>query len=764
MLGKFLINFTFTLSLLSTIFYWYSFIRKSEFTYQKFARYLFYYSVIGIVISSTLLIYYILTHQFQYHYIWGHSSTDLPISLLVSTFYAGQEGSFNLWALLTGLLGIFLIKYNAKRNYEIEFMSVYGLIFTILILFLVIKNPFTLIWDVFPKELIQYGGNPNSSQKYTWIDQAKGIWASIPVEGRGLNPLLQNYWMVIHPPILFIGFTSMSVPFAFAVASLLKKDYLNWINIAKPWVIFGSMVLGCGILLGGFWAYETLGWGGFWGWDPVENSSLVPWLVSIATLHTMLTQKNSNKLIRTNFIFSILTFLLVLYSTFLTRSGVLGDTSVHSFVTPGATIYWLLLGAIILFSGLSIYMLILRWKEIPKEESNYSVLSREYALFLGASTLVISSFFIAIGTSSPLITLMLKGKASAVEINYYIQTNLPLAIALALFSGLGQLLWWKNTPIKILINKIWIPFIVSFALTTISYFVGVKEVTMLILIFSSYFMLIVNLMLAWNVFKGKISLVGSYVTHVGFALMLLGFVFSAKYDSKQTLSLEEGKTISAFNFDFTYLGYQQKDKNRYAFNILIDDGKDNFFISPIMFINNQDNSVIRHPDIKNLYTKDLYISPLSLDEGKSQGEELNLIKNKIIETKGITLKYLGYDFVQLKGGINDLTLSIEYKNSNKIQILKPKMINKKGNLNFQSAKTDDNKFEISIISVNPSKIEDQTTAKILLTKLDGAQNPKKETLIVEATIKPLIILVWIGTAIVMIGFIITLIRRVKEAK
>lgn len=150
-------------------------------------------------------------------------------------------------------------------------MFVWSLILSFLLLMLVVKDPFEMIWDAFPADLIKSGPVPPGLPNVVMLDQVKNIWAQYPVEGRGLNPLLQNYWMVIHPQILFMGFTSMAVPYAFAVAGLMQREYREWVRIAKPWTVFGAAVLGTGIILGGYWAYETLGWGGYWGWDPVEN-------------------------------------------------------------------------------------------------------------------------------------------------------------------------------------------------------------------------------------------------------------------------------------------------------------------------------------------------------------------------------------------------------------------------------------------------------------------------------------------------------------
>src|SRR2546421_12454600 len=210
-------------------------------------------------------------------------------------------------------------------------MLVWSMILSFLLMMLIVKNPFAFIWDTFPKVLLHSGSTPAEVSNALWIDPVRRVWAQIPVEGRGLNPLLQNYWMVIHPQILFTGFSSMAVPYTFAVAGLLRRDYQGWVTVAKPWTRFGAAGLGRGIILGGYWAYETLGWGGYWGWDPVENSSLVPWLTGAALLHGLVLQRTHGGLRRTNFVLAVVTYGLVFYASFLTRSGVLSNFSVHSF-------------------------------------------------------------------------------------------------------------------------------------------------------------------------------------------------------------------------------------------------------------------------------------------------------------------------------------------------------------------------------------------------------------------------------------------------
>jgi len=323
MTGTILVRFAFLATLCAGGLYFYS-RRRDDAQKLQLARYSFQLSVLLVLSFCLYLLYLILTHQFQYTYVWNYSATTLPTPLLVSTFYAGQEGSFSLWTLYTAVLGIFLLSYTARRNYEKEVMMIWCLIQASLLTMLIIKNPFAMIWDSFPAELVHTGPLAAGAANTVWLDKAKGIWAQFPAEGKGLNPLLQNYWMVIHPQILFSGFTAMAVPYAFALAGLIKRDYSGWIRTAKPWIVYSAAMLGTGIILGGYWAYETLGWGGYWGWDPVENSSLIPWLVSVAAIHTFMSQNQSGTYVRTNLVLAMACFLMVMYSTFLTRSGVLG--------------------------------------------------------------------------------------------------------------------------------------------------------------------------------------------------------------------------------------------------------------------------------------------------------------------------------------------------------------------------------------------------------------------------------------------------------
>jgi cytochrome c-type biogenesis protein CcmF len=764
MVGALIVKLAFASSVFSVLSYLAHY-RTSAARYQSYGRWLYRLGAAGVVAAAGVHVYHIVTHQFQYYYVWNHSSTDLPLSLLVSTAYAGQEGSFMLWAFYTGILGIFLSRYASKKNYESELMMVFGSIFAFLLLMLIVKDPFAMIWDVFPNELIHAGAVP-AGLAVMWLDQAKGLWAQVPVEGKGLNPLLQNYWMVIHPQILFIGFTSMSVPFSYAVAGMLKRDYVSWIRVAAPWTIFGAMVLGTGIIMGGYWAYETLGWGGFWGWDPVENSSLVPWLVCVASIHTMLSQRRSGAFIKTNFVLSMLCFIMVLYATFLTRSGVLGDTSVHSFVDAGMWVYWMLLGVIVAYAVFGFGLFFTRWKEMPVVPVEHSFFSREFALFLGASALVCISLFVAIGTSAPLITGITQGKPSAVDPSFYVTTTLPLGIFIALLAGIGQLLWWKKSDAKEVMNNLLLPFVLASLLTIAAISIGAHHPAMIVFILASSFAFFANILIGYKIMKGNPKLAGGSLAHIGIALMFLGFVSSAKYDEKETVSLEQGQRVTSMGYTMTYVGYHPTTRGRYAFTVEVERDGRTFTVEPVMF-QAADMGLMRNPDVVNLYTKDFYLAPVSLESPEEANEqEITLHANETAMISAAKVIYRGYDFSQSAETGNRVAANLDVLRDGKLVRVQALMLNKRGQLQYIPALIPGTAASVVVKSMNPNKTDERlaTVTLTVRTPLDPTLPKKKDVFIVEATVKPFINLVWFGTFALIGGFLITIVRRAQEAK
>src|SRR3972149_7718669 len=333
-----------------------------------------YHSMAMLVIAaSAILLYLILNHDYSYKYIYNYSSNNLPTGILAATLWAGQEGSFMLWVLLTSIVGLVLQNYSSKRgDLEPRVMSVFALSTSFLLVMVspLFKNPFAYIWTepvfIAAKDINSAFFNQPWVQNFLFSDNSTGqnfvkmgpeLYAALSsagiavkdfiINGKGLNPQLLNFWMQIHPPILFVGFSMATVPFAFAIAAMIKNDYTQWVKQALPWVLAGAGILGLGVMMGGYWAYEMLGWGGYWAWDPVENSSLIPWLVGVASIHTLLVQRKSQakggigkpalpvgRFAKTNLILSETTYIPRPYADILTRADVLGDASVHSFVDP----------------------------------------------------------------------------------------------------------------------------------------------------------------------------------------------------------------------------------------------------------------------------------------------------------------------------------------------------------------------------------------------------------------------------------------------
>jgi cytochrome c-type biogenesis protein CcmF len=576
--------------------------------------------------------------------------------------------------------------------------------------------------------------------------------------------------------VLFLGFSSMAVPYALAVGGLLKRDYNSWIRVATPWSVFGAMALGTGIILGGYWAYETLGWGGFWGWDPVENSSLVPWLICVASIHTTLTQRKSGAFVKTNFVLSLLTFLAVLYSTFLTRSGILGDTSVHSFVDPGNWVYWLLLGCMAVFSALGFGLLFSRIREMPKVPVEHSLLSREFALLLGAFALSFVGLFVAIGTSSPIITTILKDKASAVEISYYIKTNLPLGIAITFLSGLGQLLWWKHSKTTSLLRSLTFPTVMGIVTTALVLLLGSEEVLILLFTFCSAFSLFANLQVGYGIYLGNPKFVGGSVAHIGIAIMCLGFVTSERYDQKQTVALEKGKPMHALGYTMTYVGYRPSEGEKYAFDVEVEHNGKKRVVAPTMYYSEFTKGIMRHPDLINYLTRDFYVSPMSLEEPSSGKEQkVELQKGAQTSVGALDVTFVDFDFSNMERGAMvegkefAIGVDLEVREGKKKSPLKLLMKNTPKGPEFPPvlfSSSDQRQYEFTLVRLLPDR-EDKSKSRVEFTvKLpdDGSTPKKGETLVVEASIKPFINLVWMGTVTLVVGFLLTILRRVEEAR
>ncbi len=714
---------------------------------RELARQSYGLATFAVVLTAVILLYLLLAHDFRINYVYSYSDRELPTPYLVSAFWAGQEGSFLFWLLSGMLIGLPLIRF--AREYENEALIVFNLTQLALIVILIRQSPFRFITDLPPGQT--------------------------PADGAGLNPLLQNPWMTIHPPVMFVGYAATAVPFAFALAGLWKRRYDDWVAASLPWALLTVFSLGAAIALGGYWAYVTLGWGGYWGWDPVENSSLVPWLVAIAAIHTVLSQRKSGAFVRTTLFLGMLCFLMVLYSTFLTRSGVLGDTSVHSFVDPGMLVYWLLVGLIALFGGIGIGLLAIRWKDIPKAPPRHNYYSREFALFLGASALVIMAVLVSVGTSSPLITDILYGKKSAMDTSYYVTTTVPLGILISLLAGIGQLLWWTRSDRKVFFKSLIVPAVLGLVLALAITIAAGVEPLVGVLLFAAGFALFANLSVGWTIVKGNPKFAGGSVAHVGVAIMIIGFVASSRYDRKETVSLTQGKPTDILGYTLTYVGYRPVDSQKYAFAVDVQRGSERYQVAPIMYYSSYNDGLMRNPDILNLITKDFYVAPLSLEQ-KSEGSEglqkVELRKGQTKRVGELDVTFTGFDFPEdqraamMEGRDVRIGAILDVKPyGGKVERLEPVKLIRRGETSDQPAQLGD-RYEFTVSSMRPDR-EAQENMVVELgvrdLKAAGTVAGEGDVLVAEASVKPFINLVWSGVIVLLVGFLVTIVRRSQEA-
>jgi len=535
-LGHLFVIASLVTSLVAAFAYWKSFycsdnIKKEG--WRKNARAAFYahgLSVLGVV---TVLFTIIYQHYFEYHYAYSHSSLHLPSQYMVSCFWEGQEGSFLLWMFWQAILGVMLMR--TKHGWEAPVMIVFALVQAFLasmilgvviplVAFKIGSSPFILLRDALSDPIFKM--NPDF----------------IPKDGHGLNPLLQNYWMVIHPPTLFLGFALTLPPFAFCIAGLWQKKYSEWIKPALPWALVGGAILGLGILMGGYWAYETLSFGGYWNWDPVENAVYVPWLVLIASIHVMMTYKNSGSALKASIILNIAVFILILYSTFLTRSGILGDASVHSFTDLGLSGQLLLY--LLFFTVAAIVLGAIRWKQIPTTEKEISTYSREFWVFLGATTLCLMGFQVLMPTSIPVYNKIIElfgGHSNlappANQIEFYSKFQLWFGVAVALISGTGQFFWWKKMDKGKLKKELIAPILISLVVFAIIISIArVYHPGYIVLTLAGIFLIVSNMKVLASVTKVNPTLSGGAISHIGVGMMLIGILFSAGYSKVVSLN------------------------------------------------------------------------------------------------------------------------------------------------------------------------------------------------------------------------------------
>jgi cytochrome c-type biogenesis protein CcmF len=463
---------------------------------------------------------------------------------------------------------------------------------------------------------------------------------------------------------------------------------------------------------------------------------------------------------------------LVLYSTFLTRSGVLGDASVHSFVDPGMIVYLFLVLFIGTFTLLGFGMIVFRWKSLNENiNDDESIISRELALFTAMIVLIASAIIVLVGTSAPIF-----GKS--VDTFFYNEMHLPLAIIIMFLNGISLLIKWQKSDLKELIKKSTYAAIGAVLFTILLViFGGVSELMIIILSLTTAFSLFVNVDIAIKIVKGNFKMLGAYVAHIGIALFILGVIGSAVYSEEVTIDLEKGKPVTAFGYDLTFTGgYPIENNTKFAFNVNVKKGNSEYQIAPIMYRSEFNNSIVREPAILTLLTKDIYFSPLGYDEGEQTSNQHS--HNHISLEKGGSTEFDGVKitFVKFNMAAETMQLMSEGKDFQMGAVLEIEKDGKKtdtellrkqteGKVEFTSFESKEMNLKIELENLAAGNID------IAVTPLDDSQTENKtvqtttnEVLSVSASIKPFVNLVWAGVAIMVIGFFIAMTRRLKESK
>jgi len=753
----------------------------------------------GSIIAIFSALFYIITrHLFEYHYAWEHSSFDMPGEYLLSCFWEGQQGSFMLWMFWHAVLGLIVMK--TAKDLESRTMTIISFVQAMLA---------TMILGIYLGPDIKIGSTPFMLLRHAM--QNAPIFSSpdymqFVKDGNGLNVLLQNYWMVIHPPVLFLGFALTLIPFAYCIAALWKGDYQRFVQPTIAWSLAGGAVLGTGILMGGAWAYESLNFGGYWAWDPVENASLVPWLTLIAGLHTLLVYRNTKRALILTLVLLLLTHLLVWYSTFLTRTGILGKTSVHAFTGDGTALTYHLLIAMGLLILAGKVLMLVRWKQLPRVKTEEETLSREFWMFIGAVILFLASIQIAVTTSIPVWAPLAKwitGKEFAPPtdvMSHYNNIQVWVAIIIGLLSGSILYMRYKNSDAKTVGKRLGMVAIVSGLLTAlIAWGQEIKTWQYVIMLFTSLFAIVASIYYGISIQKLKFKKLGPSVAHLGFATILLGILLSSY--NKHAISLNttglsfdlQKKTqaetiqenmenmimfrnipVAMGPYTATYIGDSAvagKDKRIYyrvsfdRYDTATKKNLEHFMLYPDAFINPKgQQGLSANPSTKHYIARDIftYINSAA-DRSKS---DTSTYQSHIVNKAGDSI-YLSNGFMIFNGFTNEINdKRYEPKEGDLAVKAKLTVYDTKGTHRDIApiyilrdrqyiTQIDDSLEDMSLyVHFGALNVHSQDSASVDIQVRQT--NPMDDFIVLKALVFPYINVLWLGIVIMVFGFFISI--------
>lgn len=802
--GHFFIILSFISSLAAAFGYFRSVQATDEVEKRRWkimARRFFIVQAASVFFVFSILFYIISNHLFEYKYAWQHSSRSLEMKYLLSCFWEGQEGSFLLWSIWNCVLGIIFIA--KEKAWEAPVMAIMAVVQVVLATMLLGidslhlgSNPFMLLRNS--------GVLDNAPAFHDMSGSIRQDYLSMITDGNGLNPLLQNYWMVIHPPVLFLGFASTLIPFAFAIGGLWTRKFGEWTKPALPWALFSAGIFGLGIMMGAAWAYESLNFGGYWAWDPVENASLVPWLLLVAGIHTLLIYRHTNNALRTTFLLFILSFSFVLYSTYLTRSGDLQDTSVHAFTGEGIT-KWHLRAFLLIFFLPAVWLFIKRYRSIPFIAKEEETSSREFWMFIGSLVLFLSALLIISMTSIPIFnkfaTLFTKNDnlftpIAVGEDSAYLYNRIQIFIAILLgsFTGVGMYLKYRHTRKAFLKRLLW-PLVigvvagilivwlgrVNYTEKTVGYMVAIW-VALVVAVFS----LVANASYLWTGLSGNLKKAGGVIGHTGFALVLIGILISSSkkevishnttgiyfnfgVESKEkpgeNLTLVQGVRTDMGPYWVTYESdsvHPQKPLWYYKLKFQRKDGLEEFYLKPNAFVNYKGNmGLMANPDSKHYLDHDIFTYITSLPD-PDKSKDTSTFTTKTVAVGDTVFYSKGYAVLEDVSSYRNIP-NVQLGADDSASVARIKVVAKTGSIYT---------LQPIVIARGGSNFPqpDTLTAENLVLQLEKVHGNQVDLAFKEAdgllkyvTLKaykfPYINVLWLGTLVMVLGFFISMWHR-----
>jgi cytochrome c-type biogenesis protein CcmF len=596
-----------------------------------------------LTLAAGVLIALLVNGDFQVQFVYEVTSKSMPTYLKITAWWGGQSGSLLFWSWLMSAFtsAVMLRRWNRDQEFLPWVIVVAGVTLAFfLFLNIAFENPFARLYQTLDGNVAAYTFAPANATPI------------VPSDGRGLNPLLRHPGMVIHPPMLYLGFVSFVIPYAFAIAALVTgRTDDRWIRVTRRWTLWAWLFLSFGLVLGGRWAYDVLGWGGYWGWDPVEISAFMPWLTGTAFLHSVMIQEKRGMLKQWNMVLIILTYALVIFGTFLTRSGVL--SSVHAFAQSAIG------PSFFIFIGLtfvtSIGLLIYRWADLRAEAEMKSLLSRE-ALFLLNNLLFLSILVVCFwGVIFPLISELFTGQKVTVGPPFYERANSPLFAGLMLLMAIAPLSAWGHSTIRTLGRAIWKPAIAALVITVLIFFTYNRNWIALTAFFLVALTILVTLYEFWrgararqktqgeNFFSALSHLTGrnrrrygGYIIHISMMLMAIGILGIEIFQTETQGTLQVGESLNLQGYQLVYKDIAQWDDLATGVNhtrAVIEVYKNNRLLIDLhprtdYFYDAQQNMTI--PGVRSTLADDVYILLVDWEPASAVGATFKLYINPLV--------------------------------------------------------------------------------------------------------------------------------------